>query len=589
MNLVQKWLTIIRPGMLIVILGGPGSGKSGLAQWLAEILAKEYDLEVWIHGIPPHNRKHYRGHVRHLDPIEDPSDAPNNAILTLEELSLAAHSRRSSSEGNVLLDQLKNIRRHKGLTIICVVQRGSEMDKNLAYSADVLLIKQPEPFQHFPGSDRPQFQPHLEKADELFKDPRIRKAVHWVYVNTLGELVENRLTSWWNEDISRSLGPGLDDLGMEGRKPLYEMDRKDRIKEALILKKEGKSSREVGRILGLHHTTILNYWNNYPKTAQPRLPEEEFESLARDAETEFIKRNSQPTPELPEEEEGEEPELEPEPVSLKKEPASTGPLGRCETGQHVFPEDGPAGKRPRYCPWHGTKIVWPDTKPSVAKDYKFPRALMERNFKGAGLDPKNRNEELKKWGSLGVGLAAGSTLIFPIDVIDKAIDSTDLTEHMKSRAKWLMRSVDLGAGIVGTIAGGVPILKGDAEWPHWLLSGASIPQILISIYKMLELAGIGGEHVSPSEKAIEHSPLSELDCLLQEMEHEKPEEVPPDEVAEVPDVTAVPAGRGLDASRSQRRRGREMDEEDLDEDALTRAQKDLVIECIDEMLEANSR
>ncbi len=521
----------IKPGMMIGILGEPGSGKTALGLRVAELLKKNYGLGICIYGVPPENRDSYPSDVHFLDSLEDLSQVPINSVVLYEELSVSAPARRSMSQQNVVLCQLKNLRRHRNVTLICICQRASEMDRNLANSIQLLLIKRPEPFQHLPGSDRPQFQYHLERAAKLYKNPQIKNAKHWVYVSTLEKLVQTKLPTFWNQQISLSLGsPGS--VGMRAKskagfrepKPPYQMSRNEKIIKALILRMEGKSYREIGREhLAVHHSTVMSYCSNYKNHPRSRLPEEEFEALKREANAEYLRRNgkAQAPPEtemVPDRFEEPKPELEPVPAR------TPGTLGYCQVGHTFHEEDG----RIKFCTECGTQVTWGYARdPSIAEQYQAQKSHLEHHK--AKADARTREElveKLKGPAAFGVGFGVGTIPLFAIDFIDDAIDGTDWSMERKSWVKWGTRITDLGLGIAGTVTNVPPILKGEAGWYNWSLLGAAIVQIGIGTFKSLEIAGIIGEEpASPMEEPVQdwrENPMVKELLSRQEEETEEP-------------------------------------------------------------------
>lgn len=199
---------------VVLIVGHRGSGKSALAVRLQELLrdvAPPYAI-----GLPAKASK--------LLPewyglAEDPGLIPQNAIVYIPESYRLFHSRSTQSAPGRAIAGLVNLSRHRRHTLIFDVQNASHLDRNIISEVDLVLVKQPGPFQQ--GFERSQLAPVMDAARAAFAGvPEAKRRRHvWAVspnAGVEGRLMENELPSFWSERISTIFGDTVASLGRSG-------------------------------------------------------------------------------------------------------------------------------------------------------------------------------------------------------------------------------------------------------------------------------------------------------------------------------------------------------------------------------------
>ncbi|MDA1128805.1 MAG: helix-turn-helix domain-containing protein [Chloroflexi bacterium] len=189
---------------VILILGHRGNGKTGLAIRLQELLrdvATPYavGLPAKASGLLPS----WYGLSDDFDTI------PNNAVIYVPESYRLFHARDTQSAQGRTVAELVNLSRHRKHTLIFDVQNAAQLDRNIISEVDMVLVKEPGPFQE--GFERSQFHGVMNSARAAFAGvgkSRKKRAV-WVVAPTAGingQLMENQLPTFWSEPLSRIFG-----------------------------------------------------------------------------------------------------------------------------------------------------------------------------------------------------------------------------------------------------------------------------------------------------------------------------------------------------------------------------------------------
>lgn len=211
-----------RRGVIIIVLGKRGSGKTAWAIRSAEIAQQYFHRKTALFQIE----------YPDIRTVYDLAELENGTFLVVDEAELFFHSRRSLSRQNVNISKLLAISRHKDLSLVFVTQSSNLVDKNIMQLADYLIIKEPSIFSV--GLERFSFyslisyaksffaslpdymkqQVYLTQSDTIY-NYLWRKFAHYTryfpryYVEAVIRQysiirAKNRLPKAWNERISKS-------------------------------------------------------------------------------------------------------------------------------------------------------------------------------------------------------------------------------------------------------------------------------------------------------------------------------------------------------------------------------------------------
>jgi len=252
----SKWLRLIRHPSIIIILGGRGKGKSALGYRLLEHL--RWVANVYVVGLPESARKVLPDYIGMAATLED---VPPNSIILVDEGYLTYHARRSMAATSVEMSQILNLSRQRNQTIIFVTQEASQIDRNVASSANVVIFKDLGILQL--EFDRRQLNKIAANAKEAFatisRDKRRYAYVYSPDSDFMG-LMENSLPSFWTERLSHIFATEGEIIPRAPKKtPLQQ-----RIKKVKELKKQGLSNGQIAKIMGVSKGTIKNYLEGYP-------------------------------------------------------------------------------------------------------------------------------------------------------------------------------------------------------------------------------------------------------------------------------------------------------------------------------------
>ena len=255
---------LVRHPSIVLILGHRGSGKSAVACRLQE-LTRDIAPQFAV-GLPS---KANRQLPEWYGLAEDPMDIPQDAMIYIPESYRLFHARASQTSQGRAIGDLVNLSRHRRHTLIFDVQNPAHLDRNIISEADMVLVKQPGPLSR--GFERPQLRPVLDAARTAFAGvgAHRRKRAIWVHApleGVEGQLMENRLPTFWTSALSRVFGdvaPGRSggsvDLAqgkMEDSTPAAPRQGKKasstvRRQKAKRLRAQGYSYSEVGKLLGV--------------------------------------------------------------------------------------------------------------------------------------------------------------------------------------------------------------------------------------------------------------------------------------------------------------------------------------------------
>jgi hypothetical protein len=261
-----RWLDLIVPPKIVLLLGGRGSGKTALGFRLLEIF--RYKLMPYVIGLP--------SQCAHLLPDwigfkESLQGVPSDSISLVDEAYLSNHARDWAKTESRDLCELLNLSRHQGKTIIFIAQQGRQINLDIASSADVIVLKNPGMLQA--KFERPALRQMVSSAKLAFETiSGDRKKWSYVYSKDAGfnGLTENILPTFWSKKLSRMYGQGtLNEKAVEKHPSQMTLEQKK--EKAEELHEKGWPLSRIAKYFGVSKSTIFNWIHDFPYRKENRL------------------------------------------------------------------------------------------------------------------------------------------------------------------------------------------------------------------------------------------------------------------------------------------------------------------------------
>ena len=249
----SKWLEIIPHPSVVLILGRRGSGKSALSHRLLEL--SRFRSLPFVLGMPQQALKDL---PEWLGVVNSPDEAPVDSTLLVDEAHIRFNARDSQKQMSREISWIINLSRQKQQTLIFVSQQARTIDKNIASTADVLIIKEPEPLQV--KFERREINEIVKLAAEKFhiiKKDKTKWSLVYSPARNFSDMLTNELASYWNDRLSRvSALPGSAIVQKPAKKP----SEADKVKRVKLLKRMGLNVPQIMREIGVRsRTTIYKY------------------------------------------------------------------------------------------------------------------------------------------------------------------------------------------------------------------------------------------------------------------------------------------------------------------------------------------
>lgn len=253
----SEWLELVGHPCVIIILGGRGGGKSALGYKMLEYL-KWTGVKLFVLGFPGDPGKLLPGDIGVTNSLEE---VPPGSAILVDETYILYHARRTMAKSSVEMSQTINLSRQRNQTLVYVSQEGRQIDINIISQADILVFKEPSPFQlEYERSELKKFAAKAKGA--LGSITHDRKRYSYVFAPHTGfeGLMQNTLPSFWTPRLSKVFAtPGVVKPRAAAKVPLAQ-----KIEKAKELKKQGQSNRQIAKHFGVSPPTITNWLRDYP-------------------------------------------------------------------------------------------------------------------------------------------------------------------------------------------------------------------------------------------------------------------------------------------------------------------------------------
>jgi energy-coupling factor transporter ATP-binding protein EcfA2 len=216
-----NWKELVRPATVSIILGKKGSGKSGLAYYLTEILENEYGLHPAVVNLPRDKQSLLPSHyaIKTLQEVKGCSDT----IVIIDEGTTMIPAGGQKLEE--LVKGFSALSRQRNQIIFFIFHASSDAGSRILRGVDNVFLKEPSRRQIQHGAKDEWWREILVKAKEEFKairtsagnpDPlvclkcREKKCPdcpkEYTFIDSeqpeFRGMLKNPLASFWTQDLS---------------------------------------------------------------------------------------------------------------------------------------------------------------------------------------------------------------------------------------------------------------------------------------------------------------------------------------------------------------------------------------------------
>ena len=253
-----RWQDIIRHPCVVLVIGRRGSGKSALGYKLLEYL--RWNGQSYVAGLPQKAAKLLPDWIGTTPSLED---IPPKSICLIDESYIAYHARGSSSEKSRMLSTIVNLSRQRETTLIFISQEARQIDKNIASSADIIIVKNPSILQL--EFERGELRKILEEAQREFAVIAEKDRVKWAYVYSHSSdhpgMISISLPSFWCSGLSKAY---TDTASAPRTTTPRKLSKLEKIFKAHEFENKGYSLGQSAKALGVSKSTVYNWLHYYP-------------------------------------------------------------------------------------------------------------------------------------------------------------------------------------------------------------------------------------------------------------------------------------------------------------------------------------
>lgn len=260
----MDWSQILAHPSTGLVTGRRRRGKTALGMYLLETLSKTHGIPAYSMGLP---REKWHLLPPEIKGLEFGEDLPESSVIFIDEAAMAFYARRSPAELNKQMNIMLTVSGQKDQILIYASHTARKLDVGIVLDMDALIFK--EPSKLYARFERQEVREMVQHARGAFEGipPNERVKYSVVFSHELeGELMQNPLPSFWNDDLSRGFA-GVPLMREEARplgKPeLSEWDRE--ILERILEVEEAKGDNEAFESWGWELVDIGASWPQIQK------------------------------------------------------------------------------------------------------------------------------------------------------------------------------------------------------------------------------------------------------------------------------------------------------------------------------------